>query len=83
MKCWLKISTMRASCCLVAMLLMGIIFPSTLGASPQDSKVPTHIPPRRSSQIHDGFGINSDLPRKPWLPWDRWWWTRMSGAGTK
>jgi hypothetical protein len=45
--------------------------------------IPRHIPPKRSSQIHDGFGINSDLPRKPWLPWDRWWWTRMSDAGTK
>jgi hypothetical protein len=30
--------------------------------------IPLHIPPRRSSQIHDGFGINSDLPRKPWMP---------------
>jgi hypothetical protein len=45
--------------------------------------IPQHIPPKRSSQIHDGFGINSDLPRKPWLPWDRWWWTRMADAGTK
>jgi hypothetical protein len=45
--------------------------------------VPTEIPPRRSSQIHDGFGINSDLPRDPYLPWDRWWWTRMFDAGVK
>ncbi len=37
--------------------------------------------PRRSSQIHDGFGINSDLPRDPYLPWNRWWWTRMFDAG--
>ena len=44
---------------------------------------PDHIPPRRSSQIHDGFGINSDLPREPYLPWDRWWWTRMFDAGVK
>lgn len=45
--------------------------------------IPTEIPPRRSSQIHDGFGINSDLPREPYLPWDRWWWTRMFDAGVK
>src|SRR5690348_3700486 len=45
--------------------------------------LPDHIPPRRSSQIHDGFGINSDLPRDPYLPWDRWWWTSMFDAGVK
>lgn len=43
--------------------------------------VPSHVPPKRSSQVVNGFGINSDLPRKPWLPWDRWWWTRMFDAG--
>src|SRR5579884_3185740 len=43
--------------------------------------IPGHVPPKRSSQIHDGFGINSDLPREPYLPWDRWWWTRMFDAG--
>jgi hypothetical protein len=41
----------------------------------------THVPPKRSSQIQNGFGINSDLPRLPYLPWDRWWWTRMFDAG--
>ncbi|HZT69669.1 MAG TPA: fibronectin type III domain-containing protein [Terriglobia bacterium] len=45
--------------------------------------IPRHIPPKRSSQIHDGFGINSDLPRDPYLPWNRWWWTRMADAGVK
>ena len=55
-------------------------------ASPADSAgaaIPKQIPPRRSSQIHDGFGINSDLPRDPHLPWNRWWWTRMFDAGVK
>jgi hypothetical protein len=42
---------------------------------------PSHVPPKRSSQIVDGFGINSDLPRQPFLPWDAWWWTRMFDAG--
>jgi hypothetical protein len=46
-------------------------------------RVPDHVPPKRSSQIHDGFGVNSDLPRDPYLPWDRWWWTRMFDAGFK
>jgi hypothetical protein len=45
--------------------------------------LPDHVPPKRSSQIQDGFGINSDLPRDPYLPWDRWWWTRMFDAGFK
>jgi hypothetical protein len=38
---------------------------------------------KRSSQIQDGFRINSDLPREPYLPWNRWWWTRMFDAGFK
>ena len=40
-----------------------------------------HVPPKRSSQIQDGFGINSDLPRDPYLPWNRHWWTRTFDAG--
>jgi hypothetical protein len=52
--------------------------------SAQSSRpVPDHVPPKRSSQIRDGFGINSDLPRDPYLPWNRWWWTRMFDAGFK
>src|SRR5262249_41586585 len=47
------------------------------------NRVPDHVPPKRSSQIQDGFGINSDLPRDPYLPWNRWWWTRMFDAGFK
>ncbi|MDP8983322.1 MAG: hypothetical protein M3O35_22330 [Acidobacteriota bacterium] len=43
--------------------------------------VPARVPPKRSSQIQNGFGINSDLPRDPYLPWNRWWWTRMFDAG--
>lgn len=49
----------------------------------QKRRLPDHVPPKRSSQIQDGFGINSDLPRDPYLPWDRWWWTRMFDAGFK
>ncbi len=46
-------------------------------------RLPDHVPPKRSSQIRDGFGINSDFPRDPYLPWNRWWWTRMFDAGFK
>lgn len=49
----------------------------------EQRRVPDRVPPKRSSQIHDGFGINSDLPRDPYLPWNRWWWTRMFDAGFK
>ena len=49
----------------------------------QTRKLPERVPPKRSSQIQDGFGINSDLPRDPYLPWNRWWWTRMFDAGFK
>jgi len=56
--------------------------PRRLAAS-DTRKLPDHVPPKRSSQIQDGFGINSDLPREPYLPWNRWWWTRMFDAGFK
>jgi len=46
-------------------------------------KLPEKVPPKRTSQIQEGFGINSDLPRDPYLPWNRWWWTRMFDAGFK
>ena len=55
------------------------VLPS-FGQAPSGS-IPTHVPPKRSSQIRNGFGINSDLPREPYLPWNRWWWTRMFDAG--
>jgi hypothetical protein len=67
----------------VALMLLAGILCAALVASPQDAGVPAQIPPRRSSQIHDGFGINVNLPRTPYLPWNRWWWTRMADAGVK
>ncbi len=56
-------------------------FAALLLICPLFAQVPTRVPPKRSSQIENGFGINSDLPREPYLPWDRWWWTRMFDAG--
>jgi hypothetical protein len=47
-------------------------------------KVPSTIPPRRSSQLQQApAGVNSSLPRLPYLPWSERWWTRMFDAGIK
>lgn len=62
-------------------LLIGLQVSEAFGQSTQP--LPQKVPPKRSSQIQDGFGINSDLPRDPYLPWNRWWWTRMFDAGFK
>jgi hypothetical protein len=37
-------------------------------ASAQGRPLPDCVPPKRSSQIEDGFGINFYLPRDPHLP---------------
>jgi hypothetical protein len=66
--------------CLAGALLF---VPATPCFAQSQRHVPDHVPPKRSSQIQDGFGINSDLPRDPYLPWNRWWWTRMFDAGFK
>jgi hypothetical protein len=66
---------------ILAFLLTAVLQPELLAQ--ESRKVPDHVPPKRSSQIQDGFGINSDLPRDPYLPWNRWWWTRMFDAGFK
>src|SRR5690348_13414176 len=65
---------------LTIFLYISIVSPS-FAQSPRH--VPDHVPPKRSSQIQDGFGLNSDFPREPYLPWDQWWWTRMFDAGFK
>jgi hypothetical protein len=62
-----------------AFCLLNFAFCLSLGA--QTRALPDRVPPKRSSQIENGFGINSDLPRDPYLPWNRWWWTRMFDAG--
>jgi hypothetical protein len=61
-------------------LAVGPLF---AGQQPAKRNFPDHVPPKRTSQIQDGFGINTDLPRKPYLPWNHWWWTRMFDAGVK
>jgi len=67
----------------VLCIAISASFPSRLTAADMRKPLPDHVPPKRSSQIEDGFGINSDLPRDPYLPWNRWWWTRMFDAGFK
>ena len=67
----------------VAGLILTLLLLSGLGSAQSGHKLPEKVPPKRTSQIQDGFGINSDLPRDPYLPWNRWWWTRMFDAGFK
>ena len=55
------------------LLVLGFVFLVCPGArrfvaQEANHQLPEHIPPKRSSQIIDGFGINSDLPRDPYLP---------------
>ena len=61
--------------------LVAVAFAGACLAQPAQPRLPDRVPPKRSSQIEAGFGVNSDLPREPYLPWDRRWWTRMFDAG--
>jgi hypothetical protein len=66
-----------------AFILLGTM---AIGALATEGKrsVPERIPPKRSSQIENGLGgVNTSLPRDPYIPWNRWWWTRMFDGGIK
>lgn len=67
------------------LILLAFLLAAPSFAQPEGSprRVPRRVPPKRTAQIQDGFGINTDLPREPYLPWERWWWTRMFDAGVK
>jgi hypothetical protein len=65
------------------LILFAVLFLIAASMAQTSRPLPDHVPPKRTSQIQDGFGINSDLPRNPYLPWNRWWWTRMFDAGFK
>ena len=67
----------------VVLFLFSVLFLQSDLCGQVAGKLPDKVPPKRTSQIQDGFGINSDLPRDPYLPWNRWWWTRMFDAGFK
>jgi hypothetical protein len=79
----LKLSRQMLAHYVAASAVLGAFFSLALLARAQDQSVPTQIPPKRSSQIHDGFGQNVNLPRYPYLPLNRWWWTRLADAGVK
>jgi len=64
-------------------LMLSVLLMQAHLSAQATRKLPDKVPPKRTSQIQDGFGINSDLPRDPYLPWNRWWWTRMFDAGFK
>ncbi len=61
------------------LLLVSLEF--CAGASAQ--QISRQVPPRRSTQLADGFGMNVNLPREPRLPWTRRWWTRIFDSGLK
>src|SRR5215471_5628303 len=48
-----------------------------------DPSVAAEVPPRRSTQLNEGFGVNLPLPRDPRLPWTERWWTRVFDSGVK
>jgi len=77
---WIAPRGFRAALVLFMLGMAAILTPHRDGAA-AGKKSPAHLTPRRSSQIHDGFGTNSDLPRDPYIPWNRWWWTRIFDAG--
>jgi hypothetical protein len=67
-----------------ATLLLLSTAPVSSAQSEGKRAVPDHVPPKRSSQIQDGLGgVNTSLPRDPYIPWNRWWWTGMFDAGIK
>jgi hypothetical protein len=59
-----------------AFFLLDFAFCFTLAglfpATAQKRMLPDRVLPKRSSQIGNEFGINSDMPRDPYLPWNRW-----------
>src|SRR5713226_9191969 len=67
--------------CVLFVLVLAVVAVVHGTSETRSKKLPNHLIPRRSSQVHDGFGINSDLPRDPYIPWTRWWWTRIFDAG--
>src|SRR5215472_16707912 len=65
----------------LGLFFTALAIPAWSGSQGENRKLPERVPPKRSSQIQNGLGMNSDLPRDPYLPWNRWWWTRMFDAG--
>jgi len=70
---------MRRLCLLLLSLATFVASAADFGGE----KVTRMVPPRRSTQLRDGFGMNQFLPREPRLPWSRRWWTRLFDSGVK
>jgi hypothetical protein len=69
---------------LISILLLIVLNVPLRGPAQEgEHQVPKQVPPRRSSQLVDGFGMNVSLPREPALPWTRRWWTRMFDTSVK
>src|SRR5215470_6964961 len=66
---------------IVFLLALAVTTPLYRKTGATGKKLPNRLAPRRSSQLYDGFGINADLPRDPYLSWNRWWWARLFDAG--
>lgn len=73
---------LRYMCVLCLLIMVGAFVSLPVHAQAKTTPLPTQIPPRRSSQIQVGLGgVNVELPRPPYLPWNRWWWTRIFDGG--
>ena len=62
---------------------IGLIAAISQPAQAGDATHIRQVPPRRSTQLSDGFGMNLPLPRDPRLPWAQHWWTRVFDSGVK
>ena len=69
----------RRAVLLVSLLVVGLGELTTAAGQ----SFPTQVPPRHSTQLTDGFGMNLPLPRDPRLPWTRHWWTSVFDSGVK
>lgn len=49
----------------------------------QAREIPRQVPPRRSTQLADGFGMNVALPREPHMGWSTHSWTPIFDSGVK
>src|SRR5271169_6830076 len=69
-----------------AAVLYSFCFGAFVAAVAQQTStpLPSHIPPRRASQLQEApAGVNTSLPRMPYLPWAETWWTRIYDGGMK
>ncbi len=74
----------QARHCIRRTLMCGVLTLAIIQSGlATDKAIPREVPPRRSTQLSAGFGVNLPLPRDPRLPWARHWWTRIFDSGVK